>query len=658
MNYEPDKKIAEELLSYFNLKRYSELINKITIIQLKFPQSVFLLNILGSTYFELGNNEKAIKSFEKIIKINPSFADAYYNLGIIYKVTGNTDKSFDCYIKCINLNPKKFEAYNNLGNIYRDRNNLEKAIEYYFDSLKINPKYSVALQNFGVCLQNYKFNKRSELIDNHIVTLLESNKILRPVDVVHNLIDYLYLDPNFKLIIDDKKDLKNNRNLDQIIKKILDFKILITLLKITPITNIKIEFFLRNLRYKILINLFEIKNKKDALILMKTMATQCFINEYIYPVKIEEKELLKSIENKLLTYLETNKKNDIELIIACLAAYKTLGLYKWSDRIINLEEISELVTQQITEPNKERILKKQLISKNINNSISLNVMKQYEKNPYPRWSKIALNRQQKNIIEFFQNLNLKFEKAKLKELKNINVLVAGCGTGQHALTTARKYENSFITALDLSLSSLSYAKRKADELQINNIEFIQMDILDIQKLNKTFDIIESVGVLHHMENPLLGWENLYKVLNQDGLMMIGLYSEIARKHIKKIRDKIKVNYLNLTDEDIKNLRDEIIKSKNKDKKILTYSSDFYSLSTIRDLLLHVKEHTFNINQIKNILKKLNLQFCGFEDRELINLFNKYYNGKEDIYNLEIWNDFELKNPRIFANMYQFWCQKT
>ena len=117
-------------------------------------------------------------------------------MGIIYKVTGNTDKSFDCYIKCINLNPKKFEAYNNLGNIYRDRNNLEKAIEYYFDCLKINPKYSVALQNFGVCLQNYKFNKRSELIDNHIVTLLESNEILRPVDVVHNLIDYLYLDPN------------------------------------------------------------------------------------------------------------------------------------------------------------------------------------------------------------------------------------------------------------------------------------------------------------------------------------------------------------------------------------------------------------------------------------------------------------------------------
>ena len=86
-----------------------------------------------------------------------------------------------------------------------------------------------------------------------------------------------------------------------------------------------------------------------------------------------------------------------------------------------------------------------------------------------------INSDRKPVVVFdgatgtsFQNLNLKFEKAKLKELKNINVLVAGCGTGQHALTTARKYENSFITALDLSLSSLSYAKRKADELQINS----------------------------------------------------------------------------------------------------------------------------------------------------------------------------------------------
>ena len=62
------------------------------------------------------------------------------------------------------------------------------------------------------------------------------------------------------------------------------------------------------------------------------------------------------------------------------------------------------------------------------------------------------------------------------KLDKINVLVAG-GTGQHAITTATKYKNSFITAIDLSSKSLGYAKRKANELKIDNINFIKMDIL-------------------------------------------------------------------------------------------------------------------------------------------------------------------------------------
>ena len=37
---------------------------------------------------------------------------------------------------------------------------------------------------------------------------------------------------------------------------------------------------------------------------------------------------------------------------------------------------------------------------------------------------------------------------------------------------------------------------------------MQADILDLAKLNKRFDIIESVGVLHHMENPMAGWKVL------------------------------------------------------------------------------------------------------------------------------------------------------
>ena len=67
---------------------------------------------------------------------------------------------------------------------------------------------------------------------------------------------------------------------------------------------------------------------------------------------------------------------------------------------------------------------------------------------------------------------------------------------QHAITTATKYKNSFVTAIDLSSKSLCYAKEK----QISwtkNIEFIEMDILDLKNYSKKFEIIESVGSSSH-----------------------------------------------------------------------------------------------------------------------------------------------------------------
>ena len=39
---------------------------------------------------------------------------------------------------------------------------------------------------------------------------------------------------------------------------------------------------------------------------------------------------------------------------------------------------------------------------------------------------------------------------------------------------------------------------------IKNIEYLQGDILDLGKLQKKFDLIESSGVLHHMEDPFKG----------------------------------------------------------------------------------------------------------------------------------------------------------
>ena len=140
--------------------------------------------------------------------------------------------------------------------------------------------------------------------------------------------------------------------------------------------------------------------------------------------------------------------------------------------------------------------------------------------------------------------------------------------------------------------------------------------------------------------------------------MIGLYSELARQDIVKIRNEISELGIGSSDMEMKSFRDMIIKSEKEYHKITLKRLDFYSLSTLKDLLFHVQEHRFAIPQIKDYLTKLGLKFCGFETSKKVSNFKQINTHKDDPYNLDKWQSYEEANPRAFAGMYQFWCQKV
>ena len=120
------------------------------------------------------------------------------------------------------------------------------------------------------------------------------------------------------------------------------------------------------------------------------------------------------------------------------------------------------------------------------------VKEQYEENPYPRWVNLGLPLKPMPISNAINQVKLKLLDKKIEEIEHPEILIAGCGTGQHSIGTAARFKDSNVLAIDLSLSSLAYAKRKTKELNINNIEYMQADILDLGKLKKQFDIIESL----------------------------------------------------------------------------------------------------------------------------------------------------------------------
>jgi SAM-dependent methyltransferase len=275
--------------------------------------------------------------------------------------------------------------------------------------------------------------------------------------------------------------------------------------------------------------------------------------------------------------------------------------------------------------------------------VSSEVVAQYQVNPYPRWTSC-------NVIT----------SSPQQAASTHRHLIAGCGTGYGACMTAQMYPAAEIIAIDISLPSLSYAKRKANALKHHNINFYQADILNLERLDGEFDVIECSGVLHHMEDPIEGWKCLLEKLAANGRMHIGLYSEIARADVVAAREFIAAGGYAADHAGIATGRAAILAlPEGHAARGVLDRRDFYSASGCRDLIFHVQEHRFTIVQLSDALAALGLCFDGFslEDPKIAAAYRRIYPDDPKMQNLENWAVFEVQNPDAFRGMYQFWCSR-
>ena len=657
ISIEPSEIKIKELISLFDKKKFNELLKLSNELLDNFPKSILLQNIQGVVHTELKNYKIAKDLFIKVVNLNPKYTDGFYNLANIFIKLNEEEKAIENYNKVIELDKNYFKAHNNLGNIYRKKGLNKKAIECYLSTLEINPNYKVAYYNLAGVLQFYIINKENKNINKYLLFLLKEKNIVRPYSIAANVLKCLYLNTDLKENLSLINNKKTNKDLTYILKNLQKNSILIQFMKVCPIPDYYIEKNFTKIRKEILDQIYILKVDKSNVNFLTSLSVQCFLNEYIYDQSKEEIEKIKKIDEKIKNDLKKNKQvSDLEIL--CLSCYKPLNNFSWSNKIKYPNELKEVFEIHLNQNKIENQISKSIksISK-VKNKVSINVKKQYEENPYPRWENLGLSIEPRNIKEVLNDSDLNLNLRKISIPDSPKILIAGCGTGQHAITTASKYKNAEILALDLSFKSLSYAKRKATELKINNINFIQGDLLELESINRQFDIIESVGVLHHMDNPYKGWKILTECLNNDSLMLIGLYSERARQHIKKIKNKINKLELEYNYKNIIKFRKDLIENNNEQWNDIKSSPDFYTVSGVRDLLFHVQEHRFTITKIKEYLNKLGLIFLGFEDKLVKENFKKIYNEKVDLYNLDKWEEYEKSNPRIFAGMYQFWCKK-
>ena len=539
------------------------------------------------------------------------------------------DDATRIYKRVLLLDPDHAEACNNLGRVLQAQGKTKEASAYYARALSLMPQ--LLEQYAAVCTT--------------LVALLPplGEAIRRQAAAWPKQLsnDEMFGEPGLAAVATDP--------------------LLLHILQSTPVRDVAFERLLTSLRSSLLRDATAGKMISETTFgFVCALASQCFINEYVFATTPEEDTQVDRLKRALDDAMKAGDRIDLAQLtvlatycpLRTLASASALIKHRWTPAIDNL------LTQQVREPAQELSLRDSIPHlTTIDDEVSQRVRQQYEENPYPRWVHTAGQVTEIPIDQYLREQFPASVVASPGKADRLDMLVAGCGTGQVAIASVQKYSAAQALAIDLSLSSLCYAKRKTPAELDPRIEYAQADILKLASIGRSFDVIDACGVLHHMADPLEGWRILLTLLRPSGLMHLAFYSEAGRNDVVAARALIAERGYGSTPADIRRCRQEILQTP---LASLTRFTDFFSTSECRDLLFHVQESRLSLPAIKTFVTQNGLRLLGFEfGAAIAGQYRALFAERGwSMTDFDRWHAIETGHPDTFSGMYQFWVQKT
>ncbi|MPZ40885.1 MAG: tetratricopeptide repeat protein [Rhizobiales bacterium] len=628
------------------------------------PRLVDARHDLANILRQLGHFDEAAAQFRQVVATRPDYAEAISNLGVVLSAQGRFADAAEQYQRAIAIKPELVDVYRNLARALLADGRADEAVMAVVRGLAIR-ETDEAKATFVQCAQSAMNISPDERFRDLVARALTEgwgrSAELSP------LAAFLFTtSPTGSAALERVLAAPGGPATDSnaLLAELADDHLLCALLESAPVRSVALERFLTTLRSALL--QFATRTEPTAapdehtLAFACTLARQCFINEYVFAETDTDVAQIAALRDRInLAVTAGAPMPPIWLAaLGCFAPLHSLASVASLRQRLWLEPLTTLFIQQVQEPAIEREIAAAIPALTaIDDATSIKVRNQYEEMPYPRWVKTASLGQPTSIDWFLRSQFPNAPILPVQRAEGLDVLIAGCGTGQHAIETAQRFAGARVLALDLSRASLAYAARKSRDAGRRNIEYMQADILNLGSLNADFDVIESSGVLHHLRDPQQGWRVLLSLLRPGGVMHIGLYSAAARSDIRAARALIIERGYQDTAADIRRCRQELLSfADGTPFKNVTRYSDFFTTGECRDLLFHVQERQFTIPEIKSFLAENGLAFLGFTGA-VTQAYRGRFPEDQAMTDLDCWQAFEAENPMAFVNMYQFWVQK-
>jgi 2-polyprenyl-3-methyl-5-hydroxy-6-metoxy-1,4-benzoquinol methylase len=449
---------------------------------------------------------EAQASFRRAVEINPDFTEAHYWLGRSCQREGKLTDAVAAYRAALRGAPEVAEIHYHLARALLWAERWHEALPAYQHAFTRDPEGSLDRRE---CLDRFRFLEFDSLPE---FWHAEVTRFFRRQDVDKSRyamagLRVLMANRAFRAVRAAAEaqwpfELESAA-LDEVSRDEL-FGIL---LRDALIAQPEFEVLLTRLRAALLLN-GELR-ARAPLDFLCDLALQCFNNEFIFAEAQTESAQIVELQCEIEANLRHPGIADEPLarLVATLAMYRPLHAMSGVDTLLAREPMSagieRLIHRSVRNVLEERRLRSGIRAVGgITEAVSHAVRAQYEENPYPRW--LSFDRMPPVAASQWLEVEVPGLQTPTEFPLPLRLLVAGCGTGVETLGLATQIVGVRVTAVDLSLSSLAYAQRMANELGVTNVEFRQADILELAEWPEPFDIVYCVGVLMAMRDRRLG----------------------------------------------------------------------------------------------------------------------------------------------------------
>ena len=130
---------------------------------------------------------------------------------------------------------------------------------------------------------------------------------------------------------------------------------------------------------------------------------------------------------------------------------------------------------------------------------------------------------------------------------NGRVADIGCGTGQTVIALARHFPEVEFVGVDLVEDAVKVGRGLATEAQVENVRFLQADLNRPLVAMGEYDVVMSLGVLHHLQDLACGLNSCRSLLGSGGHLLLWLYGRYGRERHRLNQQFLRLLGANLSD---------------------------------------------------------------------------------------------------------------